>query len=175
MSAAWSMRQAVLCLLLITSATSAKAEEYLFSAGPITKFGPIGGVSDRGRSTLTMRVQWAKRLTDRLEYIAAMVPVEMQFGQPGNRDAYGAGVDVLGLRVRSGRVYVSGHGGLRMFNVPVPIREARRFNFVGELGVGIALNGGPTLGIAFHHVSNGNTAARNPGANYLLVVVGGSR
>ena len=104
--------------------------------------------------------------------------------QTGNKPVYGAGIMPFGFKLRVGswpRVRLVGAtsvGGL-WFTRDVPIPDARRFNFAFEYGGGIEFGrrNGRTLTLAykFHHLSNANSAAVNPGLDSNVIYFGVSR
>src|SRR5260221_10724103 len=156
----------------------------------------FGGVYEAGRKTGLLQLQ-VRRTLDRseghvLEWVFAVVPVELESGTPlpaasslsgqlgGRSTVYGAGLDPLGLSMHLGkgrwRPFWNVNGGLRMFADRVPIPRGTRFNFTADIGVGvcrIASSGfGVSIGLDLHHVSNGNLGEKNPGVNFLLLAVG---
>jgi hypothetical protein len=81
--------------------------------------------------------------------------------------AYGGGVTPLGLQLdfaNSSKVhpFVHVNGGFLVFNKSVPIEDAGKFAFVGEAGGGVRIftseRRAITLGVRFHHISNGDTS-----------------
>jgi len=104
--------------------------------------------------------------------------------QTGSKPVYGAGVSPFGFKLRIGsapkiRFFgASSIGGL-WFTRNVPVPEARRFNFAFEYGGGIELGRAQqrtiTIGYKFHHLSNANSAAFNPGLDSHVLYIGMSR
>jgi hypothetical protein len=103
---------------------------------------------------------------------------------------YGVAAAPLGMRVEARphpavRVFAATAGGLVLFSRNVPVPEARRLNATLEWGGGavVRTGSGPAvqMGFKYHHLSNGYTAARNPGVDGrvlyggLLWRVGGGR
>lgn len=95
--------------------------------------------------------------------------------------AYGAGLTPLGLQLdfaNSGRVhpFVHVNGGGLIFNQSVPLPDAGKFAFVGEAGGGIRVftsgRKAATLGLRFHHISNGDRLGSNRGLNQFVVYAG---
>lgn len=95
--------------------------------------------------------------------------------------AYGGGLTPLGLQLdfRNGssvHPFVHLNGGGLIFNKPVPLPDAGRFAFVGEAGTGIRIftsaKRAVTLGVRFHHISNGNRSGSNRGLNQFVIYGG---
>ena len=95
--------------------------------------------------------------------------------------AYGAGVTPLGLQLdfaNSSRVkpFLHVNGGLLVFNKSVPLPDAGKFAYVGEAGTGLRIftsgRRAVTLGVRFHHISNGNREGANRGLNEFVVYAG---
>lgn len=95
--------------------------------------------------------------------------------------AYGAGVTPLGLQLdfANGSMvhpFVHVNGGALIFNQPVPLPDAGRFAFVGEAGGGVRIftaeRRAVTLGVRFHHISNGDRSGSNRGLNQFIVYAG---
>jgi len=95
--------------------------------------------------------------------------------------AYGAGLTPLGLQLdfaNSSKVhpFVHVNGGGLIFNQSVPLPDAGRFAFVGEAGAGLRIftseRRAVTLGLRFHHISNGDRAGSNRGLNQFIFSAG---
>ena len=95
--------------------------------------------------------------------------------------AYGAGVTPLGLQLdflNSNKIhpFVHVNGGLLIFNKSVPIEDSGHFAFVGEAGGGVRIftsdRRAVTIGLRFHHISNGGTAGSNRGLNQFVIYGG---
>src|ERR1041385_2899268 len=129
-----------------------------------------------------------------LQYTLDVVPVAVATGvivsrttSPAGVDtfrretAYGAGVTPLGLQLdfRNGsKVHPFAHvnGGLLYFNKSVPIEDSGRFAWVAEGGGGGRLftleRRAVSLGVRFHHISNGNRQGANRGLNQFVIYAG---
>jgi hypothetical protein len=129
-----------------------------------------------------------------LQYTLDVVPVAVATGvivsrttSPAGVDtfrretAYGAGFTPLGLQLdfRNGsKVHPFAHvnGGLLYFNKSVPIEDAGRFAWVGEAGGGLRIftsdRRAVTLGVRFHHISNGDRQGSNRGLNQFVIYAG---
>jgi hypothetical protein len=97
------------------------------------------------------------------------------------RVAVGMGGSPLGAKLyfnRAGktRVYGSAAGGGLIFSSHVPVHGSRRANFTFEYGGGVEVTGrngrAMAFGYKFHHISNGGTAALNPGLDANILYVG---
>jgi hypothetical protein len=95
--------------------------------------------------------------------------------------AYGAGVTPLGLQLdfaNGSHVHPFLHvnGGGLIFNKSVPLPDAGKFAFVGEAGTGVRIftsgRRAMTLGVRFHHISNGDRSGSNRGLNQFVVYAG---
>jgi hypothetical protein len=95
--------------------------------------------------------------------------------------AYGAGLTPLGLQLdfaNSSHVkpFLHVNGGFLVFNKSVPLPDAGKFAYVGEAGTGLRIftseRRAVTLGVRFHHISNGNRAGANRGLNEFVVYAG---
>jgi len=95
--------------------------------------------------------------------------------------AYGAGATPLGLQLdfaNGSKVhpFVHVNGGGLIFNKSVPLPDAGRFAFVGEAGGGLRIftsdRRAVTLGLRFHHISNGDRSGSNRGVNQFVIYGG---
>ena len=95
--------------------------------------------------------------------------------------AYGVGVTPAALQLDFANgsklhPFIHVNGGLLVFNKSVPIEDSGRFAFVGETGGGLRIFSSNrrtvTLGMRFHHISNGNTSHVNRGLNQFVVYTG---
>ncbi len=95
--------------------------------------------------------------------------------------AYGAGVTPLGLQLdfaNGSKVhpFIHVNGGLLFFNDSVPLPDAGSLALVGETGGGIRIftseRRAVTLGVRFHHISNGDRSGSNRGLNQFVFSAG---
>ena len=95
--------------------------------------------------------------------------------------AYGVGVTPLGFQLdfaNSSRIkpFLHVNGGLLVFNNPVPLPDAGKFAFVGEAGTGLRIFTSQrrawSVGVRFHHISNGDRSGSNRGLNQFIVYAG---
>jgi len=128
-----------------------------------------------------------------LQYTLDAVPVAVATGTIVSRTtvgsvttfqretAYGGGITPLGFQIdfRNGsKVHPFAHvnGGLLWFNKSVPIEDAGSFAYVGEAGGGVRIftseKRAVTLGVRFHHISNGDRQGSNRGLNQFVIYGG---
>jgi Lipid A 3-O-deacylase (PagL) len=94
---------------------------------------------------------------------------------------YGAGAAPIGLKLnfrRNRRVQPFGQatGGFLYFADQVPAANTSQFNFTFDFSGGIQIvnrnRRSFTVGYKYHHISNGNTGAFNPGVDVQMVFAG---
>jgi hypothetical protein len=94
---------------------------------------------------------------------------------------YGLGVTPLGLQLdfaNSSRVkpFIHVNGGLLGFTDDVPLPDSGRLGLIGEAGAGLRVftseRRAVTLGVRFHHISNGDRSGSNRGLNQFIVYAG---
>lgn len=128
-----------------------------------------------------------------LQYTFDAVPVALATGTIVSRTtvagvdtfqretAYGAGITPLGLQLdfaNSSKVhpFVHVNGGFLYFNKPVPIEDSGQFAFVGEAGGGVrfftSARRAVSVGVRFHHISNGDRSGSNRGLNQFVIYAG---
>jgi hypothetical protein len=92
----------------------------------------------------------------------------------------GEGMSPVGMRWnflprRNAQPFFEGHGGYMYSTQPIPLDNSGSFNFTFDLGGGVELFQSRTRSIRmefrYHHISNHNTAAQNPGIDNLLYQV----
>jgi len=95
--------------------------------------------------------------------------------------AYGAGFTPLGLQLdfaNGSKVHPFAHvnGGFLYFNKSVPIEDAGQFAWVGEAGGGLRIftseRRAVSVGVRFHHISNGDRQGSNRGLNQFVIYAG---
>lgn len=100
---------------------------------------------------------------------------------PVKTSAYGLGVAPLGVQARVRLLplvqpFVAMNAGMLWFTRPVPSERAARLNFTADAGAGLLIGRrgqrGVMLGYKFHHISNGGTAASNPGIDGHMIYAG---
>ena len=98
-----------------------------------------------------------------------------------NKTSYGAGFSPLGAqwnfrRTSKVQPFLNANGGLLYFADQVPVVNSSQFNFTFGFGAGVEIFRGNrnalTLGYKYHHISNDETAPRNPGVDSNLFYVG---
>lgn len=105
--------------------------------------------------------------------------VRTHYGDGNAARGFGAAPVGLEARFRPGAAvqpYASIGAGLLRFSRPVPVEGAAALNITADLGGGmfIAMPGAFRLmvGYKFYHISNGGSAAQNPGLDSHMLVVG---
>jgi opacity protein-like surface antigen len=97
------------------------------------------------------------------------------------RNIYGGGISPIGLQLNFRRrhllqPYLNGTVGALYFTDQVPVSNSSQFNFAVSWGAGVQLwvrkNQSISLGYKFHHISNANSASRNPGVDSNLFYAG---
>ena len=99
----------------------------------------------------------------------------------GRETTYGAGLTPLGLQLdfaNGSKVhpFIHVNGGGLIFSDPVPLPDAGKFAFVGEAGGGVRIftsdRRAVSLGMRFHHLSNGDRTGSNRGLNQFIFYAG---
>jgi hypothetical protein len=87
---------------------------------------------------------------------------------------YAGGITPLGMQVnfRNGRrvqPFFDAHGGALYFTRQEPVPNSSQYNFTFNFGAGVQIFAGKRssllLGYKYHHISNANTATKNPGVD----------
>lgn len=95
--------------------------------------------------------------------------------------AYGAGLTPIGLQLdfaNGSKVHPFAHinGGFLYFNKSMPIEDSGQFQFVGEAGGGVRIftsdKRAVSIGVRFHHISNGDRHGANRGLNNFVIYAG---
>ena len=95
--------------------------------------------------------------------------------------AYGGGVTPLGLQLdfaNGSKIhpFIHVNGGLLGFTKSMPIEDSGKLALVGEAGGGVRIftseRRAITLGVRFHHISNGDTSGANRGLNQFVIYGG---
>jgi opacity protein-like surface antigen len=94
---------------------------------------------------------------------------------------YGAGFSPLGAQMNFRRKaevqpFLNAQGGLLYFADQVPVVNSSQFNFTFSFGAGVQIfrnnRSALTIGYKYHHISNDETAPRNPGVDSNLFYMG---
>ena len=97
------------------------------------------------------------------------------------KTTYGGGLTPLGLQLdfmNTSKVhpFVHVNGGGLVFSDPVPLPDSGSFAFIGEAGGGVRIftseRRAVTLGVRFHHISNGDRSGSNRGLNAFAIYGG---
>ena len=168
-----------------------------FSPKATTIFGGLHDDEAADRKFVIAALRYGRTLAANhsvaLQYTLDVVPLAIATGTIVSRTtvagvdvfhretAYGAGITPLGLQVdfRNGsKVHPFAHvnGGLLWFNKSVPIEDSGKFAYVGEAGGGVRIftseRRAVSLGVRFHHISNGNRQGSNRGLNQFVIYAG---
>src|SRR5215203_2632203 len=156
-----------------------------------TIFGGLRDDEAEDRNFVIAALRYGRTLaaTDKvaLQYTLDSIPLALATGtivsrttSPGGVEtfrretAYGAGVTPLGLQLDFANgaklhPFVHINGGLLWFNKSVPIEDAGKLALVGEAGGGVRVfmseKRAVSLGVRFHHISNGDRTGSNRGLN----------
>jgi hypothetical protein len=93
-------------------------------------------------------------------------------GYRAGATSYAGGATPLGLQVNfwnGHRVqpFFDAHGGMLYFTRQEPVPNSSQFNFTFNFGTGVQVfdgkHGSLLIGYKYHHISNNNTAPKNPG------------
>jgi hypothetical protein len=158
-----------------------------------TIFGGLHADEAQGRKFFIAAFRYGRTLAANdslaLQYTLDAIPVALATGNITSvsnvggittftrETAYGAGLTPLGLQLdfRNGsRVhpFVHVNGGGLIFNQSVPLPDAGKFAFVGEAGGGVRVftseKKAVTIGVRFHHISNGDRSGSNRGLNQFV-------
>jgi len=153
---------------------------------------PFTEVNLQYARVLVARDKWALKWTIELVPVAVISqPRQVNIVQngfvvsvdsPGTRRAiYGGGASPIGLQVNFRRhrmlqPYINGTAGVLYFTEQVPVSGSSQFNFGVGWGAGVQIwhreNQSVSIGYKFHHISNANSANRNPGADSNLLYAG---
>jgi len=128
-----------------------------------------------------------------LQYTLDAIPVAVATGDIVSRTtiagvttfrretAYGVGLTPAALQLdflNSSKIhpFIHVNGGFLVFNKSVPIEDAGSFAFVGEAGGGVRIftseRRAVTVGVRFHHISNGDRSGSNRGLNQFVIYGG---
>jgi hypothetical protein len=162
-----------------------------------TVFGGLTDAEARDRKLFLAAFRYGRTLVANdsvaLQYTLDVIPVALATGNIVSativgpvttfqrETTYGAGLTPLGLQLdfaNGSRVhpFVHVNGGGLIFSKSVPLPDAGRFAFVGEAGAGVRVftseRRAVTLGMRFHHISNGDRTGSNRGLNQFVFYSG---
>jgi hypothetical protein len=162
-----------------------------------TIFGGLHNDEARGRKYFIAAFRYGRTLRANdsmaLQYTFDAIPVAVATGNIAQvitvgpvitfrrETAYGGGLIPLGLQLdfaNGSRIhpFIHVNGGGLIFNQPVPLPDAGQFAFVGEAGTGVRIftseRKAATVGLRFHHISNGDRSGSNRGLNQFVIYAG---
>src|ERR1043165_4034715 len=111
-----------------------------------------------------------------LQYTLDVVPVAVATGTIVSRVTTPAGLQLDFANGSKVHPFAHVNGGFLYFNKSVPIEDAGRFAWVGEAGGGVRIftseRRAVSLGVRFHHISNGDRQGSNRGLNQFVIYAG---
>jgi hypothetical protein len=168
-----------------------------FSPAATTVFGGLTDAEADDRKFFLAAFRYGRTLVANdsvaLQYTLDAIPVAVATGNIVSRTtvggvttfnretAYGVGVTPLGLQLdfaNGSKVhpFIHVNGGLLYFNKSMPIEDAGQFAFVGEAGGGVRIftseRRAVSIGVRFHHISNGDRSGSNRGLNQFVIYAG---
>ena len=168
-----------------------------FSPAASTIFGGLSDAEAEDRKFFLAAFRYGRTLyandSIALQYTLDAVPVAVASGVIVSRTvvngvttfrretAYGGGVTPLGLQLdfaNGSKVhpFIHVNGGLLGFTKSIPIEDSGKLALVGEAGGGVRIftseRRAITLGVRFHHISNGDTSGANRGLNQFVIYGG---
>ncbi len=166
-----------------------------FSATTI--FGGLHEDEARERKSFMLAFRYGRTIAANnsvaLQYTFDAIPLELQSGNIAQvttvgtvttfrrETAYGGGLTPLGLQLDFANgskihLFIHVNGGGLIFNQPVPLPDSGKFAFVGDAGAGLRIftseRRAATLGVRFHHLSNGDRSGSNRGLNQFVFYAG---
>jgi hypothetical protein len=168
-----------------------------FSPAAITAFGGVHEDEAADRRFFLAAFHYGRTLaandTLALQYTLDAIPVAVATGLITSRQttggvttftretAYGGGLTPLGLQLdfaNGAKIhpFIHVNGGGLIFSKSMPIEDSGKFAFVGEAGGGVRIftseKRAVTIGVRFHHISNGDTSGSNRGLNQFIICAG---
>ena len=168
-----------------------------FSPGATTVFGGLHDDEADGRKFFLTAFRYGRTLAANdsvaLQYTLDAIPVAVATGTIVSRTtvggvttfhretAYGVGLTPAALQLdfaNGSKVhpFIHVNGGFLVFNKSVPIEDAGSFAFVGEAGGGVRIftseRKAVSIGVRFHHISNGDRSGSNRGLNQFVIYAG---
>jgi hypothetical protein len=168
-----------------------------FSPKAFTGFGGLTEAEADDRKFFLAAFRYGRTLVANdsvaLQYTLDAIPVGISSGVIVSRStvagvttfrremAYAVGVTPLGLQLdfaNGSKVhpFIHVNGGLLGFSKSMPIEDSGKVALVGEAGGGIRIftseRRAITLGVRFHHISNGDRSGSNRGLNQFVIYGG---
>ncbi len=168
-----------------------------FSPAASTIFGGLSDVEAEDRKFFLAAFRYGRTLAANdsvaLQYTVDAIPIAVASGVIVSRTAvngvvtfhretaYGGGVTPLGLQLdfaNGSKIhpFIHVNGGLLGFTKSMPIEDSGKLALVGEAGGGVRIftseRRAITLGVRFHHISNGDTSGANRGLNQFVIYGG---
>jgi hypothetical protein len=168
-----------------------------FSPAATTIFGGLRDDEAADRKFFIAAIRYGRTLAANdslaLQYTLDAIPVAVATGNIVGRStvggvttfsretAYGVGLTPAALQLdfaNGSKVHPFVHinGGFLVFNKSMPIEDAGQFALVGEAGGGVRIftseRRAVTVGVRFHHISNGDRLGSNRGLNQFVIYAG---
>ncbi len=168
-----------------------------FSPAATTVFGGLTDAEADDRKFFLAAFRYGRTLVANdsvaLQYTLDAIPVAVATGTIVSRStvggvttftretAYGVGLTPLGLQLdfaNGSKVhpFIHVNGGFLGFNKSMPIEDAGQFAWVGEAGGGVRIftseRRAVSIGVRFHHISNGDRSGSNRGLNQFVIYAG---
>jgi hypothetical protein len=168
-----------------------------FAPAATTIFGGLHDDEASGRKFFIAAFRYGRTLAANehlaLQYTLDAIPVAVASGVIVSRNtvggvttvrretAYGIGLTPAALQLdfRNGskvHPFVHVNGGFLGFNKSMPIEDSGKFAWVGEAGGGVRIftseRRAVTVGVRFHHISNGDRTGANRGLNQFILYAG---
>jgi len=120
------------------------------------------------------------------KYKASLIPFAFINGNEAtlllrtSRSVYSGGAEPIGLQLnfrnnRRLQPFVNATGGFLYFTEQMPVANSSQYNFTFSFGGGVEIFSkckSLLLGYRYHHISNGSTAALNPGIDLQMLSLG---
>ena len=168
-----------------------------FSPGATSVFGGLHEDEAADRKFFLAAFRYGRTLAANdsvaLQYTLDAIPVAVATGTIASRTtvggvtalnretAYGVGLTPAALQLDFANgskfhPFIHVNGGFLVFNKSVPIEDAGSFAFVGEAGGGVRIftseRKAVSIGVRFHHISNGDRSGSNRGLNQFVIYAG---
>jgi len=168
-----------------------------FSPGATTVFGGLHDDEAEDRKFFLAAFRYGRTLAANdgvaLQYTLDAIPVAVATGTIVSRailgavstfnrkTAYGVGLTPAAIQLdfaNGSKIhpFIHVNGGFLVFNKSVPIEDAGSFAFVGEAGGGVRIftsdRKAVSIGLRFHHISNGDRLGSNRGLNQFVIYAG---
>jgi len=159
-----------------------------FGYSPVSYDGLIGVVTGQQYYEASLNLGYVFKQNDShaWKYKVSLIPFALVRGDGEtltlrpSRAVYAGGAEPIGLQLnfrnyRKLQPFVNAAGGFLYFTEQIPVSDSSQYNFTFSFGGGVEILSGRrsfVVAYRFHHISNGYTAARNPGIDSQLLSIG---